>query len=134
MATGTVYVDASIKDQERDASLVVGRLLVGNNSTVRPQDLNLRTIRSMVLTPWGAGPARFIPGSGQLRSAIIMSGSIGSLGVLDTSTAAATPVGNYVRIRAHRLYGTGQGANSTGTWRLGTQAGSMRASFIAVGH
>lgn len=130
MATGTVYVDISLKDRERGVSVVAGRMLLGNNALVRPQDLNLRTIRSINLQPWYA--TTLTPAAAQLRSAMIAAGSIGSLGVLDTSTSPGTMTGNYVRVRNHRFYGS-VSASAHGTWRLGTQPGSVRLSFLAVG-
>ncbi|GEM_PF-5439258 len=133
MATGSVYIDVSLKDQERGNTVVFGRVLLGQNATINPQDVGLRTVKAIGFSPWLSGPARFIPGSGQLRSVVLMTGSIGSLGVFDTATAAATPIGNYVRVRTQRLTGTGNTSASGGTWRLGTVAGSARASFWAVG-
>lgn len=134
MATGTVYVDYRSKD-EYGRVLSFGRLLVGANATINPADMQMRTVRGFGATPWFAGPARFIAGSGQLRQAVVTTGSIGSAGVLGTASAATSgPGGAYVRVRTYRLYGTGQGAGAgAGTFRLGTQAGSFRLSYWAVG-
>ena len=134
MATGTVYIDGSLKDKERGTVLVFGRVLVGQNATIRPQDLGLRTVRAIGFSPWLSQPLSMVQGNAAIRAAVMMAGSIGSLGVLDTSIAAATPLGNYVRVQSYRLTGTGLGGASTGTFRLGTVAGSVRASYWAIGH
>ena len=58
---------------------------------------------------------------------------IGSIGVLDTSRAAGTAVGNYIRVRAS-MVGSFAPAGGVGTCRVGSAlSGSFRASFMAFG-
>lgn len=143
MSNGTVTIDARYKNDQSQV-MSIGRIKVGNNDIIRPQDLGLRTVKSIHFTPWTQSPNPIVPGTigGSMaaknylrtlnRKTAIVTGSIGSLGVLDTSTTGATPIGNYVRVRAYTLapFGTWVGNY---TLILGTQAGSIRASFLAVG-
>lgn len=140
MAAGTVYVDGSFRNSKGQV-MVMGRVLLGTNDTIRPRDLGLRTIKSIVFSPWGDQDAALtLDAMGSVRSFRVITGSIGSLDVLDTSTSslAASGTGNYVRTRALVIRPAGSigvAANHGGGVRvyIGTVGGSMRASFIAVG-
>ncbi len=145
MASGTVYVDASLKDS-RGNVVVFGRALVGHNGVILPRDLGLSYIKTINLTPWHASPRIMVAGSigsqatkDYRRSFAVVSGSIGSLGVFDTSAGSTAPTGNYARIRSYRVETLGSitarvaGAQGTARLYIGTQAGSVRYSFNAVG-
>ena len=128
MANGTVYVDARI-NAPKDYVMVVGRGFMGEVDHLRPQDIDLRRIDSVVFSPW-----RNLVAAN--RRVIYMQGSIGSLGVLDTSTSRGSILGNYVRVRIQKLQGSGPrlsgGTMYGGTFYIGS-AGSQRFSFIAAG-
>ncbi len=144
MSSGTVYIDAQVKD-ERGNSLVFGRVKVGNNATINPRDLGLRYIQQINFNPWHAPQAMVAGCIGSQatklyrRGFATVSGSLGSLGVLDTSTGSATPIGNYVRVRSYAVLTLGsmtlRGAGPQGTKALyiGTQAGSLRHGYQAIG-
>jgi len=115
-------------------------VLLGHKDVIHPRDLGLRTIKTISFTPWGDQSAAFALNSmGSVRSFRVMNGSIGSLEILDTSAAAAlTGTGNYVRVRSLQVRPTGSinttsGVGGAGGIYIGTVAGSMRASFTAVG-
>ena len=141
--TGTIIVDYSTRDQ-RGAVLSIGRIKVGQNATIDAADFQMRTLKSVVLTPWPSeiSQSAFVPGSigsqstkNYRRSFFYMAGSIGSLNTLN----------NYIRVKAFMMITRGsftqRGTLSgvLGTWKnpaslyIGTQPGSMRASYVAVG-
>lgn len=129
MATGSVYVDYRSKD-EYGRVLTFGRLLVGENATINPADMQMRTVRAFGATPWFSTSGRTF----DFRRTTLTAGSIGSAGVFGTASGAASgPGGGYVRVRTMQFYGTDFGGDHSGTWRLGTQAGSFRLSYWAVG-
>ena len=145
MASGSVYIDARLKDEDGN-TVVFGRALLGNKATINPRDLGLRYIRNVVITPWhtpgrpmGQGSIGSLASIDYSRGFASVSGSLGSLGVLDTSTGSAAPIGNYVHIRAYRMRTLGSltmraaAAQGTRGLYIGTQAGSLRHSFIAIG-
>jgi len=137
--TGTVTVDFKFKPRGREGVLVAGMIKMGpHDCLIRPQDIELRTIRSISLTPM-MGSA-YPPGVGnRLGSHVgyrttVLETYIGSIGVMDTSRAAGTAVGNYVRVRACQV-GSFAPAGGVGTCRVGSAlSGSFRASFLAFGN
>ncbi len=144
MATGSVYIDAKLKD-ERGNVVTMGRVLLGQNATINPQDLEMRVVKAISFNPW---PGRDTFAAGSIGSQATklyfrefrtMTGSLGSLEVLDAATGATTPVGNYVRVRSYRVQTLGSmtarvtGPQGTARLYIGTQAGSMRANYWAVG-
>ncbi len=132
--TGTVYQDDSFKGQ-KGGVIVVGRVLLGNNAMIDAQSFGLRTIKSVQFDPFfqrnamGQGSIGSLATKLYERSFAVMTGSIGSVDSL----------GNYVRVRSYvmRTLGsiTARAAAPQGTRGLyiGTQAGSVRASYIAWG-
>jgi len=151
MSTGTVYIDARLKD-ERGNVITMGRVLLGHNAIINPQDVGLSTVKAITFTAWDTLAASIIPGSaGSLagkdynrsnpRHITVMAGSIGSQNNLGRNTTAATGSGNYVRVRAFRIRETGTktlvGTPTSRLYitysRLGTHPGSVRASYWAVG-
>lgn len=149
MASGSVTVDATLKDP-RGNVVVFGRALLGNDGVILPRDLGLAHIKNILFTPWhtpsramGQGSIGSLATINYARGFATVSGSIGSLGILDTSATTAagstTPVGNYVRVRAYRMRTLGSitaraaAAQGTRGLYIGTIAGSLRHSFVAVG-
>lgn len=135
--TGTITVDWKLKAKDREAVMVAGNIKMGpHDCLLRPQDLELRTIRSIVLTPTlgSAEPAGYGNALGSdvnYRTLVLMT-YMGSRGVLDTSRAAGTPGGNYIRVRGQMV---GSFATGVGTCRVGSAvSGSFRASFMAFGN
>ena len=122
MANGTVYVDSRIRGEDNTV-LTVGRLLVGQNDTINPEDVGLNLIRGINFTPWQAPVAsNYVAARRRLR---FMSGSIGSL---------ESETGNYVRVTTAVILGTGVvPAGYPGTLYVGTFSGSTRASYMAWG-
>ena len=137
--TGSVYVDARLKDP-RGNVVAIGRLLSGQNATFDAADFQMRTIKSVVITAWEpintTNKTTFVPGSigsqagkEYRRGFITVSGSIGSLDALN----------NYLRLRMFRVSTIGTAGVRTGAQGtrnvlyIGTQAGSIRASYMAVG-
>ena len=128
MASGTFYVDGSIRTEEGRV-IKFGRILCGVNAHFNAVDFQLRTIRSVTLTPW------YAKGIVQPRRIVVMAGSIGSAGVFSTppgGQGTPSPSGAYLRVRAYHI-SKGSSSAATGTFYLGTLAGSFRASFIIVG-
>lgn len=137
-STGTVYVDTSFRG-ERGNVLVFGRILVGNNAVLGAPDFGLRTIKSIAFSPQisesaqsatlVAGSLGSLTGKNYKRKLVTMSGSIGSRGFLGS--------GNYVRVRTYVLQNAGSVTGPTGGLgvkvTIGTQAGSVRANYTAVG-
>lgn len=144
MATGTVSVDAKLKD-ERGNLVTMGRVKLGGNATINPQDLEMRVVKAITFNPWPgrdtmvAGSIGSLASKDYFRQFYVMQGSIGSLEILDAATGAASPVGNYVRVRSYRVKTLGSitaradGPQGTARLYIGTQAGSIRASFWAIG-
>ena len=120
---GTVYVDARIKGEDNTV-LTVGRVLIGQNDIINPEDVGLNLIRGINFTPWQAPVTPNVYVGGR-RSVRFMGGSIGSL---------ESETGNYVRVTTNVLRGTGfVAAGYSGTLYIGTFAGSTRASYMAWG-
>ena len=120
---GTVYVDARFKGEAGEV-MSVGRVLLGQNDTINPEDVGLNLIRGINFTPWQpvVTPNTYVGGRRTVR---FMGGSIGSL---------ESETGNYVRVTTHVLRGTGfVAAGYSGTLYIGTFAGSTRASYMAWG-
>jgi len=143
MSTGTVYIDARLKD-ERGNVVTMGRVLLGHNAIINPQDVGLSTVKAITFTAWDTLAASIIPGSaGSMvgknydrsnpRHITVMAGSIGSQNNLGRNTTAATGSGNYVRVRALRLRSGAQGSAGRAALSMGTHPGSVRASYWAVG-
>ena len=133
MSSGTVYIDETHRN-EKGIITTAGRVLLGQNATIRPTDFGMKTIRSAIFSPWYSAPLRFVPGTYGYRRIVSMTGSIGSLDALDLGTGAAAPVGNYMRVRTYQFWGSGAKTNGGfGTFRAGTVPGSARASYIAWG-
>ena len=143
MATGSVYVDAKFTTL-RGQAVVIGRIKVGQTATINAKDIELRTIRNFVVVPYGVAD-RFVAGSigsttskHYFRRAVIMGGSLGSQDVLDTSTGAA-PTGAYVQVNSYLVKTFGSitmrstAAQGTKGIYFGTQPGSLRASYWAIG-
>lgn len=131
--TGTFTIDFKFRPKEdRAGAMVGGRIKMGaHDCLVRPQDVELRTIKSLIVTPIGTRLNEV--GSYPGYRNIILSTYLGSMGVLDHSTTAATPGGNYARIRSAMLLGSNE-ATVSGTTRVGTALlGSILASFVAFG-
>jgi len=134
--TGSVYVDWWHRN-DMGQIMVAGRVLVGANATIDGRDFRMRTIKSLQLDPWIPETAQsrsFVPGSiaslggkSYKRRFVTMSGSIGSV---DTLTS-------YVRIRTYVLQNVGTPGNrfsgSNQGFYIGTQAGSIRATYTAFG-
>lgn len=128
MANGTLYVDARFRDDSGNV-VVIGRGRMGGADNINPRDIQLRRIKSFIPNPW-VNPYTYVNGR---RSVVYMSGSIGSLTSVDKSTGAAGS-GNYVRLRTIAVKGSGASAQGyPGSVSIGTYAGSVRFSFIAVG-
>jgi hypothetical protein len=140
MSDGTVYVDMTMRNDQGQA-MVMGRVLLGHDANIHPRDLGLKLIKSIVFTPWGDQEAKAALNSmGSARRFRVMTGSIGSMDTLDTSASSNkdTGSGNYVRVRTFQVAPAGSIgvlANHGGGVRvyIGTQAGSIRASYIASG-
>ena len=133
---GTITVDYRHRPTGRAGVMVAGHIKMGAHDTlIRPQDIELRTIKSIIMTPMMGSqvPAGFGDRLGShvgYRSTILET-YIGSIGVLDTSRAAGSAVGNYVRVRASMV-------GSLGSWGQYSRAGSalpgsIYASFMAFG-
>lgn len=148
MALGTVYVDGRFRNAQGQV-LVMGRVLLGYNDVIRPKDLELTVIKSIIFQPWAQAPVSIIPGSvGSMvgksyirsnpRQVFFMQGSIGSLNTQDTSAAGVGSLGgNYVRVKSGRIttVGTTGQLNKTGgvMMTIGTVGGSLRGNYLAVG-
>jgi len=134
---GTFTIDYKHKPRGREGVMVAGVIKMGaHDCLVRPQDIELRTIRSMVLTPMmgSAIPASFgnSLGSDIGYRTVILETYMGSPGNLDKSRAGSMGSGNYMRIRACQV---GSFTTGVGTCRVGSaMVGSFKASFIAFGH
>ena len=115
---GSVYVDANFKSAEGN-TVVLGRVLVGNADVLRADEFGLSVIQSIIFQPYGDTPV----GSITVAKLIHMQGSLGSVDNKGSS--------NYVSVRSWALKNY-HGDN--GTLVLGTEAGSIRASYIAVGY
>jgi len=135
--TGVVTIDYKAKSKGREGVMVAGQIRLDPHDTlIRPQDIELRTIRSIILTPQVylsgtsyAGSAKQAIGSIGYRQ-FVMGAYLGSIGVLDTSTTAGVPIGNYARLRAVMV---GSLVDTvTGTAPLGM--GSITTSFLAFGN
>ena len=134
---GTFAIDFRFKPRGREGVMVAGAIKMGaHDCLVRPQDIELRTIRSMVLTPmsgtaWPPGAGSGL-GSYVGQRTIILETYMGSLGNLDKSRAGSMGSGNYMRIRACQV---GSFAPTVGTCRVGSALpGSVRVSFLAFGN
>ena len=134
---GSVTVDFKYKPRGREGVMVAGRIKMGpHDCLIRPQDIELRTIRSIILTPMmgSAEPAGYgnSLGSDVNYRGVLLTAYMGSRGVLDTSRAPGTAVGNYVRVRAQMI---GSFSTGVGTCRVGSAvSGSFHASFMAFGN
>jgi len=128
--TGTITVDWKWRPRPRAGVVVGGRVKMGpHDCLIRPQDIELRTIKSLVLTPIGTRATEL--GSHVGYRATILTTYMGSLGVLDTSRAAGTALGNYVRVRATMVGSLGSFGQHS---RAGSAVtGSILASFLAFG-
>jgi len=126
--TGTVTVDFKFRPRPRAGVMVAGRIKMGgHDALVRPQDLELRTIKSIVVAP--ASYSGALLGSYVGYKTTLVEAHIGSIGVLDTSRAVGTPTGNYARLRASQV------GSSGATWG-GTalpSGGSVTVPFLAFG-
>jgi hypothetical protein len=106
-------------------------LTSGQTDVIRPGDLGMKRIKSMIFQPWGD------PRTAD-RRLIFMQGSISSLEVEDTSSkganAGGSVAGNYVRYYSQQLTGTGASAAYPGTFQIGSMnPGTVRYSFFAAG-
>lgn len=141
--TGSVYIDARMRD-ERGNVVVMGRALLGGNATIDASSFDLRTLKSITLMPWHHGQAVVAGSIGSLvgkhyrRTMVSVAGSVGSYGQL----------GNYVRVHTIRMRTIGSFLQ-VGTWAatvrnggtavarsgayIGTQAGSVRMTYFAAG-
>jgi len=134
--TGTVTIDFKFRPRGREGAMIAGNIKMGpHDCLIRPQDIELRTIKSIVLTPMmgsrvPAGFGRSL-GSDIGYRTVVLETYMGSPGVLDTSRAAGTALGNYVRVRACQV---GSFSTGVGTTRVGSAiSGSFKVSFIAFG-
>ena len=127
MARGTVYIDASIKDDKGNV-VVYGRAKLGMTDVINPRDLGLSTIKAIGFTTWDAQYPVAITGT---RYISVAAGSIGSYDTLSTAVSPGTQGGNYVRVEVMRLRETGSGAHQRTS--MGTHPGSTRMSYWAVG-
>ena len=143
MARGTIYIDASLKDDAGNV-LVAGRMLLGMNDVINPRDLGLSTIKAITFSAWDTLPTTITPGSaGSMvgqdynrsapRYVTVVSGSIGSLNSLGTGVSPGTQGGNYVRFRAMRIRAGATGTGPRVVTQIGTHPGSTRVSYFAVG-
>lgn len=126
MANGSVYVDEQIKGSKGNV-ISIGRVLLGVSDSILPGDLEMKTVKTIVFTPWDQG--RFVPGSvgpGTYKGWTVMSGSIDTPGSFQNSVSVRTQ-------RVELLTaGTINFALGIGTQHIGS--GSFRANFIAVGN
>ena len=143
MARGTVYIDASLKD-DRGNVIVMGRMKLGLNDVVNPRDLGLSTIKAITFSAWDTLPTGIVSGSsGSMvgkdynrsnpRMVTVVSGSIGSYDSLGSGASPGTQGGNYVRFRAMRIISGAIGTGPRAFTSIGTHAGSVRVSYFAVG-
>ena len=130
MPNGTLYLDQRFKEGDTGGIIAIGRLLFGQTDVIRPKDLRMRMIRSIVLQPW-YDPRAYVNSA---RRIIYAAGSIGSLNTIDTSGSGAGAIGgNYVRVVTSKVRGSGgSGQVYPGTLYIGS-AGSVRMSYIAAG-
>jgi len=129
--TGTFTIDFKFRPKDRAGAMVGGRIKMGpHDCLVRPQDIELRTIKSLMVTPIGTRVTEV--GSYAGYRAMVLTTYLGSLGVLDASGTPTTPLGNYARIRAAMLGSFEE--PTVGTTRVGSAVvGSILASFVAFG-
>ena len=124
MSSGSVYLDTVDKLPSGNV-IASGRLKIGNNDTVKPDQLGMRLVRSFQVLPSAFTPA----GSQESFAVVIASGSIGSLDTINTG-GGALGSGNYVRVRKFVLNSyDGTATLVAGTGRLGTS----RMRFMAIG-
>ena len=134
---GSFTVDFKLRPRPRSGIMVAGNIKMGaHDCLVRPQDIELRTIKSMVLTPMmgSSVPAGFgnSLGSDIGYRTVILETYMGSSGNLDKSRAGSMGSGNYMRVRACQV---GSFSTGVGTCRVGSaMSGSFKASFLAFGH
>jgi len=134
---GSFTVDFKLKPRGREGVMVAGLIKMGpHDCLIRPQDLELRTIRSLVLTPMMGSqvPVGFGQslGSDIGYRTVVLETYMGSYGNLDKSRAGSMGSGNYMRVRACQV---GSFSTGVGTTRVGSaMRGSFKVSFLAFGY
>ena len=132
MAVGSITVTTSFRAPDGQVIAMGHGRTSGETDVIRPGDIGMARIKSIVFQPWGDPRTAF-------RRLIFIQGSIGSQEVVDTSSkgpnAGGSVAGNYVRYFTQQLRGTGpREAAYPGTVYIGSATpGTIRYSFFAGG-